>query len=250
MFGISLHEFENLCKKGDRYTGYVDGLGYVFWNEKHIVYEETNPNSFPSTNRYVNDFYELVVVKDAENAERGLRPLNNLKDVGVNALSIYGIANSIEQLSTKKVIVGAEYIQINSQGTLMRNPNRIYTTKGELATKVGRKILGVGIVVDLGLAAIGEQTWSQAGINIGVNVGIYLVGSACPPLGIVLGIAWFIHSVAHSEPRITHVNYEELHGSITPPDATRVSIPQYYPPQKVVPQKIGVQKQYYYEQGK
>lgn len=102
MFGISLQEFEALCKDRKRYTEYVEGLGYVFWKRKHIIYEETHPQFFPSTKRYADDFYELVVVKDAENAERGLSPLNNLKNVGVNALSLYGIANSIEQLYTKK----------------------------------------------------------------------------------------------------------------------------------------------------
>lgn len=115
---------------------------------------------------------------------------------------------------------------------------------------MGRKILGVGIVVDVGLAAIGEQTWSQAGVNIGVNVGIYLVGSVCPPLGIVLGIAWFIHSVTHTKSRVTSVDYEQIHGSIAPADATRVTVPSYKLPQKVIPKKIYEQKQYYFEQGK
>ena len=29
--GITLQEFENLCRKRQLYTGYVQGLRYVFW---------------------------------------------------------------------------------------------------------------------------------------------------------------------------------------------------------------------------
>ena len=64
-----------------------------------------------------------------KNIESGLQPLEGLIDKGTTALSLYGIANSFEQLSQKPIVIGEKYIQINRQGTLVRNPNRVYTTK-------------------------------------------------------------------------------------------------------------------------
>ncbi len=33
---------------------------------------------------------------------------------------------------------------------------------------------------------------TDAATNVGVSVGIYIIGDICPPAGIVLGILWFI----------------------------------------------------------
>lgn len=35
---------------------------------------------------------------------------------------------------------------------------------------------------------------TDAATNVGVSVGIYIIGDICPPAGIVLGILWFIIS--------------------------------------------------------
>ena len=48
----------------------------------------------------------------------------------------------------------------------------------------------------------------------------------CPPAGIVLGILWFIIS-SSKRSFIPAKSYEEIHGTITPVDATRVVRPHY-----------------------
>ena len=177
---------------------------------------------------------KLVVIKDEKNIESGLQPLEGLIDKGTTALSLYGIANSFEQLSQKPIVIGEKYIQINRQGTLVRNPNRVYTTKGEVAKGVGRKIYIAGLVIDTALWISGKQTFSEAALNMGVNTGIYIIGSYFPPVGIALGILWFITSVS-KRPYISPPSYEEIHGTITPADATRVDRPYYCEPMRVRP---------------
>lgn len=138
------------------------------------------------------------------------------------------------QLSQKPIVIGEKYIQINRQGTLVRNPNRVYTTKGEVAKGVGRKIYFAGLIIDTALWISGKQTFSEAALNMGVNTGIYIIGAYCPPVGIALGILWFITSVS-KRPYISPPSYEEIHGTITPADATRVDRPYYCEPMKVRP---------------
>lgn len=67
---------------------------------------------------------------------------------------------------------------------------------------------------------------TDAATNVGVSVGIYIIGDICPPAGIVLGILWFIIS-SSKRSFIPAKSYEEIHGTITPADATRVVRPHY-----------------------
>ena len=69
----------------------------------------------------------------------------------------------IRDRSQKPIVIGEKYIQINRQGNLVRNPNRVYTTKGEVAKGVGRKIYIAGLVIDTALWISGKQTFSEAG---------------------------------------------------------------------------------------
>lgn len=237
---ITLQQFEQMCQNRQLYNGYVEGLGYVYWKPRYVISSDTT-----SSEPFSTPFYELVVVKDTKNANCGLKPLKRLMDTGTTALSLYGIANSFEQLSQKPVVVGEKYIQINQQGTLIKNPNRVYTTKGKIAAGVGRKIFIAGVIIDAGLYISGEQTFSEAALNIGVNTGIYLIGLAYPPAGIVLGILWFITSFSKS-PYNPSPSYEEMHGTIAPADATRVVLPHYCEPIKHIPNN----KSYMLNQGK
>lgn len=125
---ITLQQFEAMCQNRQLHNGYVEGLGCVFWRSRYVISSDTT-----STESFSTPFYELVVIKDEKNIESGLQPLEGLIDKGTTALSLYGIANSFEQLSQKPIVIGEKYIQINRQGTLVRNPNRVYTTKGEVA---------------------------------------------------------------------------------------------------------------------
>lgn len=153
---ITLQQFEAMCQNRQLHNGYVEGLGCVFWRSRYVISSDTT-----STESFSTPFYELVVIKDEKNIESGLQPLEGLIDKGTTALSLYGIANSFEQLSQKPIVIGEKYIQINRQGTLVRNPNRVYTTKGEVAKGVGRKIYIAGLVIDTALWISGKQTFPR-----------------------------------------------------------------------------------------
>lgn len=226
--GITLQQFESMCQKRQLYTGYVEGLGYVYWKPRYVILDAT----FTDTSS--TPFYELIVIKDANNTDSGLKPLKRLINGGTTVLSLYSIVNSFEQLSQTPVIIGDKYIMINSQGTLVRNPNRVYTTKGNIAKVVGRKIYFAGAIIDTALWFGGEQTFSEAALNVGVNTGIYLVGLVSAPAGIILGILWFITS-SSKRTYVSSQNYEEIHGTIAPADATRVERPYYCEPMKHIP---------------
>jgi hypothetical protein len=250
---ISLKEFEILCQNRQRYEGYVEGLGYVYWVPKYFQLPVSGlpsqtPYNTPRDSQFTIDLYELVVVKDEKNADKGIEGLRSLKNIGVDALSLYGIAKSIESMSTKPITLGSEYIQVNPQGTVKYNLNRNRTTTEKIAKGVGNKILGLGIIVDLSLAAVKEQTWEEAGINIAVNTGIWAVGTyICPPAAVVLGIAWFILSSSSGNHIPLRWTYEELHGSNAPADKTRVA--KRLPPVESS-KPVYEQKQYYFKQGK
>lgn len=243
--GITLLQFKTMCQNRQLYTGHVEGLGYVYWRPRYVIYDRQNTTYNKPLESGKAAFYELVVIKDEDNTQSGLYPLREVKDMAVNALSIYGAINSVEQLSTKPVILGPDYIQINRQGTLVRNHNKKYTTKGKIAGRIGDKLLGIGIIVDLALWRAGEQEWYQTQVNIGVNTGIFFIGKLCPPAGVVLGILWFILNAVHTDPRPSPGTYEQIHGSIAPADATKVQIPFY--DNKIIPRKYA-SSQYNFEQ--
>lgn len=243
MFGISLQEFEALCHNRQRYTGYVEGLGYVFWKERLAIYKgrDTICYNRNSSNMQI-PFYELVIIKDENNSQDAFSKLRGIKDVAINALSIYGAINSVEQFSTKPVTLGPDYIQINSHGTLIRNPNKNYTTKGKVAGKIGDKLTGIGIIVDLVLYVAGEQNINQTAINIGVPTGLFLIGKISVPVSVFGGILWFILNTLHTNARTSVGTYEQIHGSITPSDATKVHFP--HCEKKLIP-RIYERPQYY-----
>ena len=196
--GITLLQFKTMCQNRQRYTGYVEGLGYVCWRPRYVIYDRLDMSyNKPSGSEKVA-FYELVIIKNEENTQSGFSPLREVKDMAINALSVYGAINSVEQLSTKPVVLGPDYIQINRQGTLVRNRNKKYTTKGKIAGRIGDKLFGIGVIIDLALWQAGEQEWYQTKVNIGVNTGIFLIGQVCPPAGVVLGILWFILKIGRA----------------------------------------------------
>lgn len=243
--GITLLQFKTMCQNRQRYTGYVEGLGYVCWRPRYVIYDRQDMSyNKPSGSEKVA-FYELVIIKNEENTQSGFSPLREVKDMAINALSVYGAINSVEQLSTKPVVLGPDYIQINRQGTLVRNRNKKYTTKGKIAGRIGDKLFGIGVIIDLALWQAGEQEWYQTKVNIGVNTGIFLIGQVCPPAGVVLGILWFILNAVHTDPRPSPGTYEQIHGSIAPADATKVHNPYY--DNRIIPRKY-VPSQYNFEQ--
>jgi len=179
--------------------------------------------------------------------------LNDLSQLAQIGLSGYGVAKSFEAMSSVPVILGPEYIVVNQGGTIVRNPDRVFTTKGDIASKVGRNLFFFGIAVDVGLATAGVQSWEKAGVNIAINTGIYVVGLACPPLGAALGLTYLFINLISTTPVASSGTYEEIHKSITPADNTRVYVPQILPIEKINRKNTPViyeGKKYYFEQGR
>jgi|GEM_PF-747548 hypothetical protein len=233
---ISQDDFKTYCASGQLYTGEVEGLGYVYWAPRHF---RMNTTGLPSETTYnvpqnsefvVDSLYEMVVIKKSDNlrSKNELQSLKILTDISANAVNVYSIINSYQAMSTTPVTLGAKYLQINPQGTIIHNPNRVYTTKGAIAGGLSKRILGVGVIVDWTKVATGQQSWQKATVNTAVNIGIYAIGTVCPPAAIVLGIAWFIIS-SSPQPKSCQGSYEEIHGSICPAVSTRVVKPYIQP---------------------
>ena len=163
----------------------------------------------------------------------------------------FDLAYSYKSLApSKNVILGPEYIRTPA-GPLIRNTNRVYTTTGKIAANVGKKLFVVGVVVDVGLAAAGAQTWEEAGVSIAINTGIYIIGMVCPPLGVALGTIHFLNSIFGGGPvGVVENNYEKIHGTIAPGDAIQVQKPRIEP--LSIPKKKPTyeQKQYEFRQGR
>lgn len=144
-------------------------------------------------------------------------------------LSGYGTINSVATMSETMIALDPEYIR-EASGQIRKVHNREYVKKGAVATKIEKRVYGIGVGLDITLAAIGAQTWEEAGKSIAINTGILLIGMACPPLGIGLGAIYLIYGIFGGDgPQgPIPINYEKIHGTITPADNTRVNVP-YFP---------------------
>jgi hypothetical protein len=98
---ISLNEFAALCKMGQRYEGEVEDLGYVYWVPKNVMLPMSGfpPYNTAHDTRFAVDLYELVVVKDEKNSDTGINALQSVREIGIDVLSLYGIAKSVESLA-------------------------------------------------------------------------------------------------------------------------------------------------------
>jgi hypothetical protein len=243
---ISLKDFEVLCLIGQRYEGEVEGLGYVYWVPRNIILPgaglpSLTPDNTLRGSQFAVDLYELSIVKDANSSDKGIEALRRIKNAAIDALSIYGIAKSIEATMSKKlVILGPEYVQVNPQGTIERNPNRKYTNKGAIAKGIAKKVAIAGVIVDWSMVWFGERKWEDAAVNTVVNAGIWLIGIPCPPASIALAIAWYILSHSSGNHVSGYVDYKEIRGSITPTDNTRVVLPDHHSPKIPMKQTIPV----------
>jgi hypothetical protein len=232
---IPLKDFEQLCMIGQRYEGYVQGLGKVFWKPHNVSIPMVShlPSLSSSNLNYAQyrktTVYELMVVKTEQNPD--IEALRRFRDVGINVVSLANIAASSLSDSTKPLVFGPEYNIVNSGGTRVRNLNRTYTNVGKVAQNVGHTLTGIGIIVDWSMVALGEQTLEEAAVNTVVNAGIWAIGLSCTPAAVVLGIAWFIMSLSERS-YVSSKSYVETFGSITPPDKTRVAPPFQPPPPK------------------
>lgn len=179
-----------------------------------------------------------------------IQKLRELLKGSNKALSGYGVAQSYAAMSNKNIIIGPEYIR-TAKGPIIRNTNRVYTTKGAVATQVGKRVYLVGLAVDPLLAFAGVQTWEEAGKSMVINTGIFLIGLACPPLGAILGTMYLLNGIFGGGPEgYIEADYETIHGTITPGDAIKVQKPYIAPPVLHKKTPTYEQKKYEFRQGK
>lgn len=248
--GIPFEQFKLFCTSGFKYTGDVHDFGYVYWITETVPLKL--PDDYPLLPNHTKVTYitvsrlkvtpyakaplmvfgqpfseehQIQQQKEKTEYERFQQLMASLLTAVNTMNSVNGIAKTYQSSSTIPVTLGSKYIKINEGGTLVRNPNRVYTTEGKLATKAGRRIFWTGVIIDAALVATGEQTIEDAAINTGINAGILIIGHFCPPLGVALGVTYLIYSFI-DKPNIGYIpSYEELHGSIAPADNTRVHNP-------------------------
>jgi hypothetical protein len=56
---LSLHEFKNLVKNNQLYTGLVEGLGWVYWTDQELLFEYINSHERFATPVYVHIFFTV-----------------------------------------------------------------------------------------------------------------------------------------------------------------------------------------------
>ena len=154
----------------------------------------------------------LEALKEQEHSEKltpewidpitGQRDFSWYNPLGMinNVVGLGGTAATVVSMYDRPITFGSKYLKINSGGTIIRNPNRIFTSTTKIANKIGRNLYGISVVLD-GIAVVsGKQTVSQAIVGISVNSGIYLLGTYCPPAAIVTGL--FIMPMFYYSPNV------------------------------------------------
>lgn len=215
---ISYQRYVEMCRAKQRFVGYVAGLGQVLrWEPVSVAqdYSPTAPCSLSNGNTFQTAIYLPVIIP--ERSVQTTPFLNAGQYAGWG-----GTAASAASLSNKPLILGSEYVRINSGGTLIRNANRTYTSVGKIAGSVGDKLFYASVAIDIGAAYKGEQSWKQAGTSIAINYAIMKIGVAYPPVGLALGIIYLIAATAAYAPipgqKARHENGVYIH----PKDNTKV----------------------------
>ena len=225
---ISIETFQFLCQRGQMYQGKVRGMGYVYWVPKPFdasiagVPSQTSFNT-PQKTKFQALAYEMMVLKDKP--KTGLRKAGEAIETGNTALSVFDFYLGLRSSSTAPVVLGPEYIQVNRQGTIVRNLQRVYTTKGDIASKVSDKIFWVGTVMEVALFLTGKNSWEETRTSLIINTGIFVIGKICPQAGLVLGTTWLMLNLCKNDPKPSLGSYEEIHGTITPADNLRITKP-------------------------
>lgn len=224
---ISYQRYVEMCRAKQRFVGHVAGLGQVLrWEPVSVSqdYSPTAPCALSNGNTFHTAIYLPVIIP--ERSVRTTPFLNAGQYAGWG-----GTAASAASLSNKPLILGSEYVRINSGGTLVRNASRTYTSVGKIAGSVGDKLFYASIAIDVGAAWHGEQSWKQAGTNIAINYAIMKIGVAYPPVGLVLGIVYLIATTAAHAPISGQKPQYENGVYIHSKDNTKViSAPEKLPP--------------------
>ena len=252
---ITIEKFKALFQAGQFYTGRVKDLGTVVrWEIVPVLSTSpsNNPKAFTSNALFQSDSIFPVIIPDPDSSKNWKKFSQNETNfisfltTAETTVGYGGTGASIASLSKKALTLGPDYVVINEGGTVVKNDNQVFTTTGEIAQKWGKRFFISSVVLDIGIAssktldAYGNKissaytitdrnseiktAWEDAGISIGINTGIYVVGYFCPPAGAVLGILFLI--LTSNNVHGSSVNdYKKIHGTITPPDNTRVAKP-------------------------
>lgn len=250
--GIPFAQFKLYCTSGVTYTGHVEGLGEAHWVKQmvpvdlpddlpinatmkrtYVTVSSLYINRTPSKNPLLaTEILQSMNGEKVEHMKRAEMENERFRQLTVSLLTavntvnaVYGNVKTYQSASKVPVTLGSKYVAVNKGGTLVRNPNRVHTTKGELATKAGQKLFMLGVLIDAALVVAGRQSFEEAVANSVINMGILYIGGICPPLGIVLGVGYLVISFANTEDYASPGSYEEMHGSIAPADNTRVNNP-------------------------
>lgn len=193
---ISYQRYVEMCRAKQHFVGYVAGLGQVLrWEPVSVAqdYSPTAPCFLSNGNTFQTAIYLPVIIP--ERSVQTTPFLNAGQYAGWG-----GTAASAASLSNKPLILGSEYVRINSGGTLIRNANRTYTNTGAIAGNIGKRITWFAGGMDIIAASRGEQSWKQAGTSIAINYAIMKIGVAYPPVGLALGIIYLIAATAAHAP--------------------------------------------------
>lgn len=215
---ISYQRYIELCRMKQRFIGHVARLGTIVrWEPVPVSqdYSPTAPNLLSNGANFPSVVYLPVIIPEKTNKST---PFLN---AGLYA-GWGGTAASVASLSKRPVILGSEYVMINSGGTLVRNTNRTFTNVGKIAGKVGNGIFGISLLVD-GFAYVrGEQSGEQAVTSIVINSCIWGIGYAFPPAGAALGVIYLIASLGAHDPIASEKPRYENGVYINPNDNTKV----------------------------
>ncbi|WP_295940590.1 RHS repeat-associated core domain-containing protein, partial [uncultured Alistipes sp.] len=199
-----------------------NGMSYKYFDGRYVD-EEGNVVEWGDVLKWLEDneafaeTYEFNQVSPEadENSTEGTpasKPFSSINfPVGVG-----GTAATAASMYNRPITRGSEYIKINRGGTIVRNPNRIYTSTGKIANKVGTRLYGVSVFLDMAAYANNEQSGSTTMRKISINSAIYTIGRFSGPTALVVGPFLML---TFPEPRNVIFNSDP---SIIHPDKTRV----------------------------
>lgn len=262
-------EYQHELMMGNTFKGIVDGRGYIrsepvgsIHSVKQSVPVEL-PDDLPINTTMKRTYVTVSSLKVRRYSSSGMyyfgnnlteeQQANNKKIESDNELfrqamvsllttvntvnSIYGAVKTYQSASTTAVTLGAEYKVINKGGTIVKNTDRVNTTKGKIAGKVANKLAIAGVIIDGVLTVVKnkdpniedyerKQNWINFGVNTTVTVGIFIVGLSSAPLAAALGISYLVFSFFSKSPSgYIETDYVKIHGSIAPANNTRVHNP-------------------------
>jgi hypothetical protein len=219
---ISLDVFMAKCYMREHYVGYVIGLGYISaWKAELVSVDRpiNNPSAFVGNAQfsYIIDVPVIIPIMPPPDS----RDNNEYKG---KVASWGGTAATAGTIINKALIMEPKYIQVNPQGTLMKNPKfgQIKLGTKPIAGGLGWIFLGASIYYDVKAHNNKEITKKEMWVDIVINGTIFGIGVACPVAGVILGLLYM--GITASPGPGANASYEEIHGSITPADNTRVNI--------------------------